>query len=237
MSFDLLPFRCDSAATNMATDFLLLQHYLHPTHARFRHYDWQRPAITFGYSQKVAWVREQTSTIDPVPEYCRRPTGGGIVDHREDWTYALVIPRGHPLFDARAVASYEAIHRVLADGLQTLNCPAVIKTTCEPSPDCTPGSGVCFDRAELYDVVHAHTAAKIAGAAQNRAKRGLLFQGSIARPIVGDIDWSAFEAAFTTRLAHLLDFPLQTPGWPGTWDDAIDTLAENYATPQWIERR
>jgi lipoate-protein ligase A len=43
----------------MATDFLLLKRYPAAAHARFRHYGWHRPAFTFGYSQKIAWVRTQ----------------------------------------------------------------------------------------------------------------------------------------------------------------------------------
>src|SRR5690606_39065461 len=105
MILDVLPERHDSAAGNMAADFLLLQRYPAETHARFRSYGWHRPAFTFGYSQKIAWVREQVAPFAPV-ELCRRPTGGGLVDHRQDWTYALVIPRGHALYDARAVESY-----------------------------------------------------------------------------------------------------------------------------------
>ncbi|MCU6551020.1 lipoyl protein ligase domain-containing protein, partial [Klebsiella pneumoniae] len=92
MTLDLLPTRTGGAAENMATDFLLLQRYSNETHARFRHYGWHRPAFTFGYSQKIAFVRAQLPADTPV-ELCRRPTGGGVVDHRDDWTYALVIPR------------------------------------------------------------------------------------------------------------------------------------------------
>src|SRR5690606_26855586 len=89
MSFlDILPNRSDSAAANMATDFLLLQRYPASGHARFRHYGWHRPAVTFGYSQKFAWVRDQLRTLHDNDsdvasvELCRRPTGGGLVDHR-----------------------------------------------------------------------------------------------------------------------------------------------------------
>ena len=87
MQLDILPARLAGAAENMATDFLLLKRYPadRTSHARFRHYGWHRPAFTFGYSQKIAYVRSQLPT-DITPELCRRPTGGGVVDHRNDWT-------------------------------------------------------------------------------------------------------------------------------------------------------
>jgi len=97
MQLDLLPHRTAGAAENMAADFLLLQRYPEPAHARFRHYDWRGPAFTFGYGQKIAYVRDQLAALAPGehPDLTRRPTGGGVVDHRNDWTFALVIPRGH----------------------------------------------------------------------------------------------------------------------------------------------
>jgi lipoate-protein ligase A len=237
MPLDLLSSRSDSAAANMATDFMALQNYPHADHARFRHYDWQQTACTFGFGQKIAWVREQLAH-DPPAQICRRPTGGGIVDHRNDWTYALVIPRGHDLYDARAIATYESIHRALTFSLSEQGCEAVVKETCEPNPDCrTKGPTVCFDRAELFDVMHASSGQKIAGAAQKRAKRGLLFQGSISRHNVGALDWDQFAESFVTQIAALLRTEASPTPWPDNWDESIDDLAESYTSSEWIDRR
>ena len=93
MLLHLLPARTAGAAENMAVDFLLLQRYPDETSARFRHYDWRAPAFTFGYGQKIAYVREQLAAIlssgvervDPNAlsvDLTRRPTGGGVGDHR-----------------------------------------------------------------------------------------------------------------------------------------------------------
>ena len=86
----LLPYRTGGAAENMATDFLLLQRAA-TDHPMLRHYEWRRPAFTFGYSQKRAFIQSQLPTDAPF-DLCRRPTGGGLVDHREDWTYSLIVP-------------------------------------------------------------------------------------------------------------------------------------------------
>ena len=101
MNLEVLPVRTAGAAENMALDFLLLQRHPGPALARFRHYGWRSEAFTFGYSQKIAAVRGRLPAGGPF-DLCRRPTGGGVVDHREDWTYTLVIPRGHALEEARA---------------------------------------------------------------------------------------------------------------------------------------
>ena len=202
MNLHLLPTRTGGAAENMATDFLLLQRYPAAAHARFRHYGWHRPAFTFGYSQKIVWVRTQLPPGETF-DLCRRPTGGGVVDHREDWTYALVIPRGHPLEEARAIESYRAVHAALAGALAAQGVPAELKKAAEPANDNSPaGPGVCFQRPELYDVVQAATGEKIAGAAQKRNKHGLLFQGSIWRPAAGTgVDWDRFADDFAACLA------------------------------------
>lgn len=243
MILDLLPVRTAGAAENMAADFLLLPRYPSPSHARFRHYDWRAPAFTFGYSQKIAYVREQLAALAPGEhlDLTRRPTGGGIVDHRDDWTFALVIPRGHALYDARATESYRQVHAALTAALRDQAQPVILKERCEPAAEgatCEPGPSVCFVRPELYDVLHADTGAKVAGAAQKRTKHGLLFQGSIAKSVLSpSVDWDAFEAAFTTRLATLLGAEATPAPWPDFAEGEHDGLTEQYSSPEWIEYR
>jgi lipoate-protein ligase A len=254
MNLHLLPTRTGGAAENMATDFLLLQRYPAATHARFRLYGWHRPAFTFGYSQKIAWVRTQLPPGETF-DLCRRPTGGGVVDHREDWTYALVIPRGHSLEEARATESYRAVHAALAEALIAQGVPAELKKNpglverIDPntraavrgpaaSPSAAPGPGVCFQRPEPYDVVHPATGEKIAGAAQKRNKHGLLFQGSIWRPAAGaGVDWERFADDFAARLAAALALAAEPTPWPDFNEDEVSGLTERYASPEWLEYR
>ncbi len=240
MNLDLLPTRTGGAAENMALDFLLLQRYPRGDAARFRHYDWRAPAITFGYAQKIAGVRAALAALadeaTPTVDLCRRPTGGGIVDHREDWTYALVIPRGHPLEEQRATQSYRAVHEALAAALGAQGIEAVTKTTVDED-GATAAAGVCFERAEIHDVVDARTGAKIAGAAQKRNKHGLLFQGSIARPAAKGADWDRFEEEFSSRLAASLGGAAEPQPWPEFHEDEVEGLTERYASMEWIEHR
>jgi lipoate-protein ligase A len=245
MSLHVLPTRTTGAAENMATDFLLLQRYpaAHATLPRFRHYGWRTPAFTFGYAQKIAFVREQLPPGETF-DLCRRPTGGGVVDHREDWTYALVIPRGHPLEELRAAESYRAIHTALAEALGAQGADAMVKSSADDSDESAEGAaGVCFRRAEIHDVVHGTTGAKIAGAAQKRNKHGLLFQGSIWQPAVhpmradGQIDWDTFETDFIARLAAALGTTAESAPWPDFNEDEVLGLTEQYSSPEWLEHR
>ncbi len=247
MALEILPVRAGGAAENMAVDFLLLQRYPPSPRLRragplaevprFRHYGWRGPAFTFGYAQKIAAVRALLPPDLPL-DLCRRPTGGGLVDHREDWTYTLVIPRGHPLEDVRATQSYREVHEALAGALREQGVSAVLKT----SVDETEGQGVCFQCAEIYDVIHADTGAKIAGAAQKRNKNGLLFQGSIWRPAAttaagAAVDWDKFHDDFTGQLAAVLGLTAEPVPWPELNEDEVSGLTEQYSAPEWIEYR
>ncbi|MBI2512060.1 MAG: lipoate--protein ligase family protein [Opitutae bacterium] len=239
MSLHVLPTRTAGAAENMAIDFLLLQRYPEANAARFRHYEWRGPAFTFGFSQKIAFVREKLAAELPA-DLCRRPTGGGIVDHRNDWTYSLVIPRGHALEEARATQSYRVVHECVTGAFVALGQPVELKAVCEPPPggtECAPGPGVCFQKAELFDVVNAHTGAKVAGAAQKRNKHGLLFQGSIEKSSVGPLDWDDFGARFVESLGRALGREAAETPWPELNEDEVSGLIEQYSSSEWIEYR
>jgi len=242
MTLALLPTRTAGAAENMALDFLLLQRYPDAAAPRFRHYGWRRPAFTFGYAQKIGFVREKiTRAVGEAGaggfDLCRRPTGGGVVDHRDDWTYALVIPRGHPLEELRATESYRMVHECLAGALRRQGVAAVTKPTRDESA--AGAAGVCFERAEIHDVIHTDSGTKIAGAAQKRNKRGLLFQGSIWRPAaVGPaLDWDLLADEFVGQLADGLAVEASPSPWPEFEEDEVNGLVEQYSSPEWNEFR
>jgi lipoyl(octanoyl) transferase len=237
MEFHLLPTRAAGAAENMALDFLLLQRYARPA-LRFRHYEWRGPAFTFGFSQKIAWVRGQLAPEGTV-DLCRRPTGGGIVDHRHDWTYALVIPREHVWWEERASSSYRALHECVARALRALGQPAVVKAGSAAAPG-GPGAGVagvCFQQAEPFDVVHERTGQKIAGAAQKRNQHGLLCQGSIWKPAVDALDWDQFGGRFLAALAEAAAADLTPTPWPEFNEEEVAGLVDQYSSPEWLEYR
>jgi lipoate-protein ligase A len=235
MILHFLPTRTGGAAENMALDFLLLQRYPQAKAARFRHYEWRGPAFTFGLSQSLEFVRAQLPAGEHF-DLCRRPTGGGVVDHRDDWTYTLVIPRGHPLEAERATQSYRSVHACLADTLHALGAPVVLKERpVDEAANALPG--VCFQRAEVFDVLNEHTGAKVAGAAQKRNKNGLLLQGSIWKPAAGAVDWAAFAEKFSAALAATLGAKMEPAPWPEFADGEVESLIEQYSSPEWMEYR
>jgi lipoyl(octanoyl) transferase len=197
---DVLPRQTADAVANMAADYLLLEHYPRPDRVRFRPFAWSEPSYTFGVSQSWAKYRAQVPAQFPL---VRRCTGGGLVSHLDDWTFALVLPAAHPLCGADAMASYAAVHEALATALQAQGLP--VKLAPAPTgerPFQSPDA--CAQRAEPNDLVRSDDGRKVAGAAQKRSRKGLLLEGYVWRPFLPGCDWARFERDFTAALGAKL---------------------------------
>jgi lipoate-protein ligase A len=171
--------RCD-AAFNMALDEALLEAMPRLQQPVLRFYGWTQPAATFGYFQKFSEV-EATTRLRPL---IRRPTGGGIVPHDADWTYAAVFPPGHEWHSLKAEESYRRIHDWLRLAFAKMKVETELAPCCKKS---LPGQ--CFVGHEKFDLLWRGE--KIAGVAQRRNKLGLLIQGSVQPPPVSLMrtDW------------------------------------------------
>jgi lipoate-protein ligase A len=172
--------KCE-AAFNMALDEALLEAMPRLQAPVLRFYGWTEPAATFGYFQKFSDV----AAITKLRPLIRRPTGGGIVPHDADWTYAAVFPAGHEWHSLKAEESYRRIHDWLRLAFAELKVETELAPCCKKS---LPGQ--CFIGHEKFDLLwHGK---KIAGAAQRRNKLGLLIQGSVQPPPVtlarGDLE-------------------------------------------------
>ncbi|SRR5579884_80343 len=172
-----------SAAMNMAIDEALLNLATIPS---IRFYRWRSPSLSFGYFVKFAAVAGWQSERELV----RRWTGGGIVFHGTDLTYAMVIPANDPLFGKSASWIYERVHCALVNALAKTGLraamapgdtadtgPAKIFRIPFRRPNPGPTASQCFEQPVNTDVLI--DGRKIAGAAQRRTRRGLLQQGSI----------------------------------------------------------
>lgn len=130
-------------------------------------------------------------------ECCRRPTGGGIVDHRKDWTYALALHRGSPWGRLAPLELYRCLHECLARALTEVAAPAVRLFQphgLERAPE------ACFERPSPFDLLHAETGLKVAGAALKRTRKGVLIQGSLSRERLVGTDFAGFGDCLIGRL-------------------------------------
>ena len=148
----------------MALDEVLLETVERPV---LRVYRWREPWVSFGYSQSHEAVRRER----PGSRLVRRWTGGGIVDHERDWTFALIVPRSDGFARLRPGESYCRVHEAVAAALGTATQLAAAGVAEKP--------GACFaGQPAQHDVLDA-AGAKICGGAQRRTRAGILHQGSL----------------------------------------------------------
>ena len=184
-----------------------------------RVYGWQGEWGSLGYFGELARAKEAFSGL----QWVRRCTGGGVVDHRNDWTYSLVVPEKFEVARWKSGQSYRAIHEVLAEVLAMESRDKTLLA----GANSTSG-GVCFEHPVEFDVIGS-AGEKIAGAAQRRCKQGLLHQGSIA----GKGEFRARGERLAAGLARV---------WKEQeiYPDAIrvgQLVRERYGCEAWLGRR
>lgn len=168
-----------------------------PGEVVWRTYGWSVPSWTFGYTQR--WEEVQRVRPDDILACVRRPTGGGIVDHRRDFTYSLIIPADHDWWRTPVCRIYGLLHQIIAEGLREVGMNPIAQPCGQrkeaPMPPSQSQSGretgvrACFARAEPDDLVDPATGTKWAGAALKRSRSGLLIQGSIQIDAAIAGDW------------------------------------------------
>ena len=175
-----------------------------------------RPSVTFGYFTPWKTVVSRYPERDLV----RRWTGGGIVEHDEDFTYSLVFPAERKPLEAGEL--YRFVHLAIKDLLRKSGRPVEMALLPDPGQ-----SGACFEKAVEFDL--KLQGEKIAGAAIRRNRKGLLLQGSIQRLMIPE--------CFAAMLAKTLG---EQVGVFSLSDAMVEKAAriakEKYAAAEWNRR-
>jgi lipoate-protein ligase A len=232
---------------NMARDEALLELVSDdPSVAAFRTYGWTEATLSLGYFQSIADA-EGDPRWRGVP-LVRRPTGGGAICHDHEVTYALAVPRGHPL-SRRSGELYQAVHAAIAGLLGGFGVGARRRGDGRPAGEAARPF-LCFADKDPEDVVVGPD--KVIGSAQRRRSGAILQHGSVllARsplaaelPGVGDLaplDVSAGE--WGDRLGRVVPEALGFVARPTAWPDRVLARAgeierEVYRAPAWTRRR
>jgi len=161
------------------------------------------------------------------PSVCwvRRSTGGGVVDHQNDWTYTLVIPETEKLANVSASQSYRLIHEklsnVLSDRFKLVDSASSVSEL----------GGVCFEKPVAFDIMN-DVGNKVAGAGQRRTKQGLLHQGS-----VGGRCESTDSVNRSIRFAEALSEHWERVDLTPPEDVIREKVATRYGNEEWTRRR
>ena len=203
----------------MAVDEWLLENATIPV---LRVYGWEGDWASVGYFGKIAEARKAI----PGVRWVRRWTGGGMVDHRADWTYTLVVPQAEPLAKSRGAESYRQIHAALAEALMAEGRQVSLSGGGEET-----GAALCFENPVGHDLIDAE-ARKIAGAGQRRTRQGLLHQGSVALQADDEV-----SAARAEKLAGQLSTRWETAVFEPSAEELAARMAMRYLQEKWTQLR
>jgi lipoate-protein ligase A len=247
-------------AWNMALDEFLFQSLTDEPRTVVRFYQWARPTVSVGYSQDLSRVVDADFCRRLGVDIVRRLTGGKVVLHHRELTYAICSSDAGT-FTEKLADSYRLISRGLMNGLAMMG----VETSLAGPPPASYIRGVlpCFAHPGLDEV--EWEGRKIIGSAQKRVAARFLQHGSI--PLVkeeellravsflegglGELRMASLEEAlgrpvgFTwaaRRLAAGLEdfFGVEFEAWaPGPEErEAVLRLSlDRYANPDWTDRR
>jgi lipoate-protein ligase A len=140
-------------------------------HGFLRFYTWNRPTLSLGFFESRDVIDRARAEMDGVG-MVRRPTGGRVVLHGDDLTYAIVIPKAP---GAGLTAAYRMISECLVGGLSLLGVSLEFrrgvagKTQSRNKP--------CFISASRYEITCGGR--KLVGSAQKLGANSILQHGSI----------------------------------------------------------
>ena len=226
----IYPESSENGLQNMATDWWLFEN---ASTASFRHYTWSKTETSFGYGQDWKWVEETTCLS--IDQLIRRPTGGGIVRHGNDWTYCLILPCKHHSFRISPIELYKEVHQCIGCAFAEAN----FKTTLQP---CTSKKGRiipgdCFQEPVGWDLMNAAATKKIAGAAIKRSRKGLLLQGTIEIGEKLNFDEKEFENNFIRFLSDVFQEQNDYVRWPENLEVERKRIYEQFSNLEWKKNR
>ncbi len=166
-----------SPAENMAIDEAIFQNLIEGrSYPTIRFYDWDPPTLSYGYHQKVTKEIDFAEMKKLGFGYVRRPTGGRMVLHNNEVTYAIIAPISEHLAGS-VLESYSAISKALAEGLKLIGIEVNFEKGSLSSAHQRQSSNPCFASSSRFEL--NYKTKKIIGSAQIRKKNALLQHGSI----------------------------------------------------------
>lgn len=201
----------------MALDEALFSWTIRSGQAAARFYRWDHDAETIGYFSDA---REGA---------IRRFTGGGLVEHGKDVTFALTFPAGSAPSLAGGTERYRWIHEALASALGDAGHGVRLV-----GEEINALRGPCFSHAVPWDLVDPLTGEKLCGGAQRRSRGSVIHQGSVRLRGGDDSPAQTWVAPFLNKLAEtVLAFPAEEVF--ALVEKAEILEKERYLTREWNE--
>jgi lipoate-protein ligase A len=234
-----LPFDVADGPHNMAADEVLLQAAITGV-ASLRFYGWVEPTVNLGYFQPER-VRLEDPLLAGLP-YVRRPSGGKMLVHHHEVTYAFALPEA-----LAGPAWLGRMHDIIADALAALGVD--VTAHADAPQELSPGPQ-CFGQLTAGDLLLG--TAKVVGSAQRRQRRALLQHGAVLlaksphtpllpgiREMAGrKLDVADVCEAIRRSFQRHMAWPVKPGPWTAAEHQAIGQLVESkYGQACWNGRR
>ena len=171
-TLNVIDFTARDGLFNMALDYHLFSLCEGGVDEAFlRFYTWNPPALSLGFHEPAGIIDEAAARREGV-HVVRRPTGGRVVLHKNDLTYAVVLPLA---FAGDGPGAYRLVSECIVEGLRSF-CPGL---RIDKGRARAPGDGAkpCFASTSRYEVTHRER--KVVGSAQRVGRRSVLQHGSM----------------------------------------------------------
>lgn len=199
-----------------------------------RFYNWAGgPAVTFGYAQFISEVRRGIDGQKFAGGVCRRPTGGGVVEHVDDLTFSLIFPS-----QEKPTEIYKQLHSAIHAALTLSGLSAQVFNQKLPALAYAPSqnhtASACFVRPVENDLLLAN-GQKMLGGAIRRFGTTVLYQGSLQVP--GARTHNGYKQAVIEGVRNFLNAPLKIQPVTQLWLQEARQLAKTqYQTETWTEK-
>ena len=214
---------------NMAVDDLLLHSQEREPLTILRFYEWDRPVHSIGYFQPMASAAADNRLV------IRRPSGGGVVDHGNDFTFTLTFPKNDKLFLCDRFESYRLINDAVRLALESLGVGCFLFDDDVPK-DLDRAFLVCFQQPAKHDVVNER--GKLCGGAQRRKRFGMLHQGSILLDQLPGIDVDKIKRSLLSAFASTLSIEFASFSPTKEFMKNARSLAmTRYSSDTWNEKK
>lgn len=207
---------------------------LRPTELTLRFYRWtDDDAVTFGYAQFFKEVERGLLVSNFTGPKARRPTGGGVVFHKDDLTFSLVFPS-----QERPTEIYKKLHSFIFRALGENGHKSQVFNQQLPSSAYAPSvdhqASACFVRPVENDLL-AEDGHKILGGAIRRFGETILYQGSLQLPHARINP--VYKKALISAVRNFFAADFRPVAADIEWVKSARMLAETqYQTPSWTEK-
>lgn len=214
---------------NMACDEVLCE--IMPSKYILRFFSWKREGITFGFSQRYNNVVSMVSKDYNGWDITRRPTGGGIVIHKDDITFSFIF-YSPDIFNP--LKTYELLHTAIYEEYLSNGISLDIAQGVKSDYNINAPIMDCFRKPVDKDLLI--NGKKVLGGALRKFSDYILYQASLqfenARenfPFHSKIITNALSKAFMVEFEK---FSINNEYYRRIEDKKVS----KYISPQWIKR-